>query len=66
MKRLPIAIKEQSEDFAKDLGHDYWRTPEDRAGDLAFREQQAREFADGEHEPPPGVDRRTFMTLMCA
>ncbi len=66
MKRLPVVSKEQSEAFAKDLKHDYWRTPEDRAGALAFRAQQAREFTENEHEPPPGVDRRSFVKLMGA
>lgn len=66
MKRLPVVTKEQSEGFAKVSGHDYWRTPEDRAGSLAFRAQQAREFVDDEHEPPPGVDRRSFVKLMGA
>jgi MoCo/4Fe-4S cofactor protein with predicted Tat translocation signal len=66
MKRLPIVTREQSETFEKDLGHSYWRTPEDRAGSLEFRAQQAREFVDGEHEAPEGVDRRTFVTLMGA
>jgi MoCo/4Fe-4S cofactor protein with predicted Tat translocation signal len=66
MKRLPVVTKEQSEDFAKVLGHDYWRTPADRDGDPAFRAQQARELTDSEVQPPDGVDRRSFVKLMGA
>jgi len=66
MKRLPVVTKERSEEFAKVSGHEYWRTPEDRVGALAFRAQQAREFTENEHEAPEGVDRRSFVKFMGA
>ncbi|MFO0617859.1 MAG: TAT-variant-translocated molybdopterin oxidoreductase [Polyangiaceae bacterium] len=61
MKRLPLVQK------ADPQGRHYWLTTAERDGDPAVFEAKAREFAyDRPDEPPPGVDRRTFMTLMGA
>jgi molybdopterin-containing oxidoreductase family iron-sulfur binding subunit len=61
MKRLPIVSPKPEE------GSPVWfQTAAELTGDPSVEEKRAREFEDRPYEPPPGVDRRTFMALMGA
>ena len=68
MKRLPIVSKTP----APEPGDTVWyQTPAEHAAQLgradsAAHDKRVSEFESGGWAPPPGVDRRTFLTLMGA
>ena len=65
MKRLPLVPKDGG--VQEDGRPRYYQMLAERDGVSAVLDAQTREFS-GERpfEPPPGVDRRTFLTLMGA
>ncbi|NUO51293.1 MAG: molybdopterin oxidoreductase, partial [Polyangiaceae bacterium] len=63
MKRLPI----QGRPSAPKPGESVWvQSPDELTNPEAFDDKRVSEFEANGFEPPPGVDRRTFMTLMGA
>ncbi|MFO0556176.1 MAG: Fe-S cluster-containing hydrogenase [Polyangiaceae bacterium] len=67
MKRLPIVKKDSDTPAQLDKQGPWFQTLAERNGDPSIEEARLREFQDDHpDEPPPGVDRRTFMTLMGA
>ncbi len=67
MKRLPIVTKSEAAAREENGGRVWYQTLAERDGDASIEEARVREFAeDRPFEPPPGVDRRTFMSLMGA
>jgi Fe-S-cluster-containing dehydrogenase component len=63
MKRLPI----QGRPSAPKPGESVWvQSPDELTNPEAFDDKRVSEFEERGFEPPPGVDRRTFMTLMGA
>ncbi len=67
MKRLPI-LKKDDATYARESGGRVWyQTLDELKGSAEVEDKRVREF-EGERpfEPPPGVDRRTFFTLMGA
>ncbi|AUX26187.1 hypothetical protein SOCEGT47_067480 [Sorangium cellulosum] len=60
MKRIPLPL-------AQDLsGKTYWRSLNELAGSPDFVDALGREFPPNAIEPPEGVGRRTFLSLMGA
>lgn len=47
-------------------GKEYWLSLRDKADTEEYRSMTAREFPEGALEPPTGMNRRTFLTLMGA
>ena len=70
MKRLPIALPKPNEPAGQSTpsGDTIWyQTLAERDNLPEAQNARAREFSeDRPYEPPPGVDRRTFMALMGA
>ena len=68
MKRLPIVRPPTSASSSTSPDEQLWvQTAAELSNDPAVEDLRVREFTGSRpFEPPPGVDRRTFMTLMGA
>jgi len=67
MKRLPLIKTDVQADSATSGDRRWYQTLAERDGDAAIETKRVTEFeGDRPFEPPPGVDRRTFMSLMGA